>query len=97
MAFAIVVRRLQAQNDPSLPQWHGVDVLTRYTLRLLTIQQSRRTSRMVTALEYLRNTGWSPNGEFHRFSEEVVSLGVWVGGSLTPNYLSGNKDTNHIE
>lgn len=96
MAFAIVVRRLQAQNDPSLPQWHGVDVLTRYTLRLLTIQQSRRTSRMVTALEYLRNTGWSPNGEFHRFSEEVVSLGVWVGGSLTPNYLSGNKDTNSL-
>jgi len=97
MAFAIVVRRLQAQNDPSLPQWHGVDVLTRYTLRLLTIQQSRRTSRMVTALEYIRNTGWSPNGEYHRFSEQVVSLGVWVGSSLTPNKLSGNKDARDMK
>ena len=97
MAFAIVVRRLQAQKDPSLPQWHGVDVLTRYTLRLLTIQQSRRTSRMVTALEYIRNTGWSPNGEYNRFSEQVVSLGVWVGGSLTPNKLSSGKDAQHMK
>ena len=96
MAFAIVVRRLQAQKDPSLPQWHGVDVLTRYTLRLLTIQQSRRTSRMVTALEYIRNTGWSPNGEYNRFSEQVVSLGVWVGSSLTPNKLSSGKDAQHM-
>jgi hypothetical protein len=52
---------------------------------------------MVTALEYIRNTGWSPNGEYNRFSEQVVSLGVWVGGSLTPNKLSSGKDAQHMK
>jgi len=91
MAYAIVHRRLQSKHGQNQAQWHGVDVITRYTLRLLTIQQSRRTLGTVTALEYLRNTGWSPDADAdHRgepFSDQPVSLGLWVGTSLTPNQL----------
>jgi hypothetical protein len=91
MAYAIVHRRLQFKHGQSQSQWHGVDVITRYTLRLLTIQQSRRTLGTVTALEYLRNMGWSPdtNKDHHSepFSSQPVSLGLWVGTSLTPNRL----------
>ena len=96
MAYSIVMRRLQAKNDQSLPQWHGVDVITRYTLRLLTIQQSRRTLGIVSALEWLRNTSWVPQGiGGSKFSEQPVSLGIWVGGSLTPNrLLNENKYKN---
>ena len=43
MAYAIVHRQLQFKHGQSQGEWHGVDVITRYTLRLLTIQQSRRT------------------------------------------------------
>ena len=96
MAYSIVLRRLQSKEDTNLPQWHGVDVITRYTLRLLTIQQSRRTLGIVTALEWLRNESWSPNNEGLKFSEQPVSLGIWVGGSLTPNYLCRKNDPKDL-
>ena len=97
MAYTIVMRRLQAKKDPALPQWHGVDVITRYTLRLLTIQQSRRTLGMVSALEWLRNTSWTPlEIERFKFSEQPISLGIWVGGSLTPNRLTGEKPVKNL-
>ena len=98
MAYSVVLRRLQSNKDENLPRWHGVDVITRYTLRLLTIQQSRRTLGMVTALEWLRNTNWHPSGSNDKkFSEQPIGLGVWVGGSLTPNHLTGNKDGKSLK
>jgi hypothetical protein len=93
MAYAIVHRRLLSVQGGtgSEEQWHGVDVITRYTLRLLTIQQSRRTLGTVTALEWLRNTGWHSDPEIMEqrkpFSTQPVTLGLWVGSSLTPNKL----------
>ena len=93
MAYSVVLRRLQSKSDETLPQWFGVDVITRYTLRLLTIQQSRRTLGMVTALEWLRNTNWHPSGfSEQKFSKQPIGLGVWVGSSLTPNRLTSKHD-----
>lgn len=87
----------------------GVTVLTRYTLRLLTIQQFRRVSALVTACEYLRvaglrsgePAGWRPKSCDLR--EDLIwgsmrfSVGLWVGGDVTPNRLgrSGNRGEIH--
>ncbi|MET9336635.1 DISARM system helicase DrmA [Nonomuraea sp. NPDC003804] len=106
-AFTLAHRRLRAMRDGSTHGGAGVTVLSRYTLRLLTIQQYRRALTLVTACEYLRTTGiegsrgWRPKlandlGDLpwgnHRFS-----IGLWVGGGVTPNNL-GNfqyKDSNN--
>lgn len=77
----------------------GVDVISRYTLRLLTIQQFRRSLSLFTAAEKLRvenlsarkSIGWRPEG----FSGDgnliwgstPFSVGLWVGGGVTPNRL----------
>lgn len=72
-AYTMFMRRLQDPADT------GVSVLMRYTLRLLTAQQFQRASRLICAMEYLRweNTEWLGEKEF--------SIGIWVGGSNTPN------------
>lgn len=73
-AFTIFLRRLRNPNDD------GVTVLMRYTLRLLTIQQFERASRMICACELLRNK--------YKLGGTEISIGMWVGGGLTPNQLS---------
>lgn len=71
-AFTLFVRRLKDPNDT------GVHVITRYTLRLLTAQQFQRASRLVCAMEYIRQR----NSDLGR---APFSIGIWVGGSNTPN------------
>lgn len=72
-AFSIVLRRLRDVTDA------GVDVLMRYTLRLLTAQQFIRAARLVCALERLR----------HDFVRELgphpIEIGIWLGSATTPN------------
>ncbi|MDA8008873.1 MAG: DISARM system helicase DrmA, partial [Alphaproteobacteria bacterium] len=75
----------------------GVSVLTRYTLRLLTIQQFRRILSVVTAAEYLRTFndadgmpwGWRPTGHPDQtpliWGSVPFSTGLWIGGAMTPN------------
>ena len=96
-AFTLAHRRLSARREHSPDQGAGVAVLSRYTLRLLTIQQYRRALALVTACEYLRvhgaagQRGWRPAG-WHN-SEDLLwgsprfSIGLWVGGGVTPNNL----------
>ena len=90
MAYSIVLRRLQSKKNQNLPQWHGVDIITRYTLKVIDNTTSLRTLGIITALEWLRNKSWVPDsfdGARAKFSNQPVSLGIWVGGSLTPNKL----------
>ena len=76
----------------------GVAVLSRYTLRLLTIQQFRRALSLVTASECLRVMeirpgirGWRPKGcpdsRSSIWGDHRFAIGLWAGGSVTPNGL----------
>jgi len=57
----------------------GVDVLMRYTLRLLTAQQFQRAATLFCAMEQIRRRRVSALG--HR----PFRIGLWVGGDATPN------------
>ncbi|MGH2496278.1 MAG: helicase-related protein [Ktedonobacteraceae bacterium] len=72
-AFAMFMRRLDNKNDD------GVQVLMRYTLRLLTAQQFQRASGLLCAMEYLRRKNTKELGT------KEFSIGIWLGGSTTPN------------
>lgn len=71
-AFSLFLRRLRDPADD------GVDVLMRYTLRLLTAQQFQRAARLICSMEVLRR-------ESHDLGDAPYSIGIWVGGSTTPN------------
>jgi Helicase conserved C-terminal domain len=100
-AFTLAHRRLRARRTHSPDQGAGVAVLSRYTLRLLTIQQYRRALALVTACEYLRvhgpvgQRGWRPVGWHDRedllWGSHRFSIGLWVGGGVTPNNLQDFK------
>lgn len=71
-AFSMFYRRLADPSDT------GVDVLMRYTLRLLTAQQFQRAGALICAMEHLRKT------EEH-LGDNRFTIGIWVGGAVTPN------------
>lgn len=77
-AFCIFLRRIRDSKAS------GVTVMMRYTLRLLTIQQFERASTMICACEYLRRRKNLGGGE--------ISIGLWVGGGLTPNKIDDAYD-----
>lgn len=101
-AFTLAFRRrraLQRTSGESDRSGAGVAVLSRYTLRLLTIQQFRRALAMITACEVLRvyglkdgqPVGWRPprwpdQSDF-LWGSVPFRIGLWVGGGLTPNRL----------
>lgn len=74
-AFTILYNRLTA-NPGENP---GVEVLMRYTLRLLTIQQFERSSGLIAALELKRRA--NPD----QLGKKPISIGVWLGRDTTPN------------
>lgn len=78
-AFEIFRRRL---TQPSRREVGGTDVLMRYTLRLLTIQQFQRAAALIAACESLRRA--DPG----RLGEAPISLGLYVGATSTPNTLA---------
>lgn len=76
VAYVLGLRRLRgALLD-------GTAVISRYTLRLLSIQQFRRALGLVTACELLRVQDRQVRWGSNRFS-----TGLWVGDSVTPNAL----------
>ncbi|MGG3641177.1 helicase-related protein [Bacillus gobiensis] len=72
-AFSMFMRRIKDKND------HGVEVLMRYTLRLLTADQFQRSSRLICAMEHLRRKHKDLLGP------NEFSIGIWLGGDTTPN------------
>jgi len=104
VAFTLAYRRRRALSRIGMKDVDstgaGTGVISRYTLRLLTIQQFRRALAMITACEYLRvyglsegrPPGWRPKkypnkDEPFLWSGSRFSIGLWVGGGLTPNSL----------
>lgn len=73
LAFVLFLDRLRGKH-------RGVSALMRYPLRLLTLQQARRTFTIMGAAEEVRHSRGHPG--------EPFSLGFWVGGSNTPNWHS---------
>jgi hypothetical protein len=71
-AFSIFLRRIRNPDD------EGVEVLMRYTLRLLTAQQFQRAAALICAMETIRRT--MPSLGSRKFS-----IGIWVGSETTPN------------
>jgi hypothetical protein len=81
-AFAMAIRRTHKARSSA---GDGVAVIMRYTLRLLTIQQFQRAAAMVLACELLRNTGDAKRRFALELGSTAFSIGLWVGGSTTPN------------
>lgn len=103
-AFVMAYRRRRAlRRNAGDCSGAGTAVISRYTLRLLTLQQFRRALAMVTACEFLRvqgldkgQAGWRPEGctDTSNFiwGTARFSIGLWVGGGLTPNRLNDSHN-----
>ncbi|MFW0772727.1 DISARM system helicase DrmA [Paenarthrobacter nitroguajacolicus] len=77
-AFAMSIRRLQGMLG-GVDATRGLAVIMRYTLRLLTLQQFQRASTLICAMEVLRKQ------DPETWGSEPFTLGLWVGGKVTPN------------
>ena len=77
-AFQIFFRRLA---DAARRDHGGVDVLMRYTLRLLTVQQFQRAASLICACDAIRR-------ERGDLGDAPISLGLYVGGGATPNRVA---------
>ena len=84
-AIAMVLRRLRHPGDGGRAG-AGVSVIMRYTLRLLTLDQLARASRLVCALELARED--DPG----RYGEWPFEIGLWVGRAATPNRMGRKGD-----
>lgn len=80
MAFLFIYRRLKYPASSG-----GTVTLMRYTLRLLTAQQFLRASRVICALELIRQK------KVNIFGEEPFSIGLWVGSASSPNTFNQVK------
>ena len=74
-AFLIFWRRLQHSDS-----YDGVNIIIRYTLRLLSAQQFERASKMILACEFIRC-------HYKDLGANKISIGFWVGKQTIPNYL----------
>jgi hypothetical protein len=77
-AYTMGLRRLQGTVAGRSGE-HGVAVLMRYTLRLLTIQQFQRATALICACEIIRRS------DEKKWGKERFRIGLWVGAKVTPN------------
>ena len=80
-AYVLALRRLQKDIEGRAGD-HGIAVMMRYTLRLLTLQQFQRAAALLCACETIRKADTAKWGTTH------FRLGLWVGSKATPNTLN---------
>lgn len=85
-AFSLVLRRLRNQGRRGA----GVNVLMRYTLRLLTLDQLGRAAALICALELERKERNAKGDK--RLGDWPFEIGLWVGSAATPNRMGGPGD-----
>ena len=89
-AFNIFHRRIKGKQNSNWDYYGGTTVLMRYTLRLLTTQQYERAASLICACDLIRLENKKKREEeleFGELGEEPISIGLWVGGSSTPNKI----------
>lgn len=78
-AFLIFWRRLQYPTA-----YDGVNIIIRYTLRLLSAQQFERATKLILACEFIRHNN-------NDLGNKKVSIGFWIGSSSIPNKLKNDQ------
>ncbi len=78
-AFLIFWRRLEYKES-----YDGVNIIIRYTLRLLSTQQFERATKMILACEFIRTN-------YEDLGNKQISIGFWVGNKTIPNNLEKAK------
>lgn len=85
-AFLIFWRRLQYPNN-----YGGVNIIVRYTLRLLSAQQFERATKLILACEFIRKN----NADL---GSEPITIGFWVGGTTIPNtIIEAQKELSKVQ
>ena len=79
-AFLIFYNKIM---DPSID---GVEIIMRYTLRLLTQDQFVRSSRFITACEKIRREN------IELLGPHEIGIGLWIGGGTSPNKFTNTED-----
>jgi hypothetical protein len=93
-AFTLFYRRLRLGDNPDAGA--GVSVITRYTLRLLTTQQFERATRLICAAEEIRRAAKDLRGNKVLLGKHPFAIGLWIGGSSTPNRFKDMGSGNEI-
>jgi hypothetical protein len=89
-AYTMGLRRLQGMVAGRSGE-HGIAVLMRYTLRLLTIQQFQRASALICACEVIRRS------DEKKWGKEPFRIGLWVDQKITPNTTDAAAEALHLE
>ncbi|HZL09461.1 MAG TPA: helicase-related protein [Prolixibacteraceae bacterium] len=90
-AFNIFYRRIKGKKESNWEYYGGTTALMRYTLRLLTTQQYERAASLICACDLIRLENKQQRAEqleYGELGEEPISIGLWVGGSSTPNKVT---------
>lgn len=89
-AYTIGLRRLQGEIEGRSGE-HGIAVLMRYTLRLLTLQQFQRAGTLICACEAIRREKVKAGDK--RWGIEPFRVGLWVGQRTTPNTTTQSEES----
>ena len=88
-AYTLAIRRLQGTVAGHNGE-HGVAVLMRYTLRLLTLQQFQRAAALICACEAIRRAALADGDA--RWGKSPFRIGLWVGRKTTPNSTEDSSE-----
>jgi hypothetical protein len=88
-AYTMAIRRLQGPVAGRSSE-HGLAVLMRYTLRLLTIQQFQRAAALLCSCEVIRRRETDKGQTL--WGAEPFRIGLWVGQRTTPNWTEDSAE-----